>query len=99
MSNSVEVIAVITQVNSIIDEMMVFTDNDKAEKYFANVITEQADMWSESQEEFCTSDDIYSISQTEIDIAIEDGIWQKGDTDVSLVHSLNTINVCGCGTK
>ena len=99
MSKATEVIAVITQVNNIIDELMVFTDNDKAEKYFAKVITEVADMWSESQEELGTSDDIYSISQTEIDIAIEDGVWERGDTNVSLVHSLNTINVCACGIK
>ena len=75
-----EVIAVITQVDGIIDEMFVFTDNNTAEKHFADTITNYA-------------------NETEIEIAIEDGYWQKGDTMFSIVHSTNQINVCACATK
>ncbi|RLF04180.1 MAG: hypothetical protein DRJ64_07315 [Thermoprotei archaeon] len=99
MSTATEVIAVVTQVDRIIDEMVVFTDNEKAEKHFADAITTYANDWGVNQEEMGMSDDIYSISQTEVNIAIENGYWQMGDTMFTLVHSSNTLNVCACGTK
>jgi hypothetical protein len=98
MSKS-EIIAVVTQVDGIIDEMFVFTDNDTAEKHFADTITNYANEWGDNQEEFGMSDDIYSISQTEVEIAIEDGCWEKDDTMFSIVHATNQINVCACGNK
>jgi hypothetical protein len=99
MSKATEVIAVVTQVDGIIDEMKVFIDNETAEKYFADTITEYANDWGVNQEEMGMSDDIYSISQTDVDIALEEGYWQMGDTMFTLVHSSNNLNVCACGTK
>ena len=87
-----EVIAVITQVDGQIDDMKVFTDNDTAEKYFSDAIVDYANVWGESQESLGLSDDIYSISEYEVNVALEDGYWIKGDTEFSIVHSSNNLD-------
>ena len=97
--SATEVIAVVTQVDGIIDEMVVFTDNEKAEKHFEKTIVDYANDWGVNQEEIGMSDDIYSISQTEVNIALEEGYWQMGDTMFTIVHSSNNLNLCSCHTK
>jgi len=96
MSNQVEVIAVVTQVDGIIDDMKVFTDNDVAEKVFIDIINEYRTNWAES---FGTNTENVELSDGEINMILEDGYHNMGDTMFSIVHSSNNITTCDCNWK
>jgi len=93
MSTATEVIAVVTQVDGIIDDMKVFTDNDTAENVFIGIINEYRTSWAES---FGTNTENIELSKEEVNIILEEGYYNMGDTLFSIVHSSNNIRTCSC---
>ena len=93
MSIENEVIAVITQVDGIISDMKVFTDNSTAEKLYIDTINDYRKNWADS---FGIVTNTSSLNDFEVGVACEDGYFLMGDTMFSIVHSSNNINVCAC---
>ena len=76
-----DVVAVVTQVDSIIDEVVVFTDEERAKHYFVDTITDYANDWGSNQEE--------------VDIALENERWEMGNVIFSIEYFsfLNNMDV------
>ena len=94
MSKQAEVITVIIEQNTIIEDVKVFLNNKDAEEFYISNINEVQVNWGES-----FNSDAGELSAEQIEYALEEGTWDWQDTNWSIVHSSNTINVCGCPTK